>query len=341
LFATACLSEHTHQLRTISGHFRSYGLTDNHWFLYPRDWDALREWNKACGSFNDRSNAISALHSLTLEFEYGRPNSVPEDVSQLANFIGRARSLRLLHLSFGRTIEGYQSSGIIIHLSRVIDDSMSWEHLEMLSLRAIATSELCLRSLLKRQSSSLRRLELSWIILEDSTTPADDKKGSWISIIQFLHDELSLEKVHFDGHLKAGTIDTESPWSEDWRTQSEAQAINEKSFPGLYPRLRYSEDCLKYRIERFITHRGPSPFQKHPGPLMEYGRFDIHEVEPGRDRDLTWVSHFIDEDISWSWRGTFLLNAWRKMTPEPRLDRLGEYRGRRNAIVPLLGCRSV
>ncbi|EPE31806.1 Ankyrin repeat-containing protein [Glarea lozoyensis ATCC 20868] len=340
LLQTACLSRHTQPLRTISGRFNSYGMTDNHWFVHCRDWDALKEWNKACGSFSDPSNAISALHNLTLEFEYGRPNSAPEDVSQVAGLISRAKSLRLLHLSFGRTIEGYQSSSIIVHLSRVIDDCMYWEHLEMLSLQAIATSEKSLKSLLKRQSSSLRRLELSWIILEDSADSADDKKCSWISVIEFLHNELSLENIKFDGHLKAGIIDTEFPWSEDWRTQSEAQAINEKSFPGLSTRLYYSEDCLKYRIERFVTHRGPSPFQKNPGPRMEYGRYDIPVVEQGRLRYPTWVAHFIDEDISWSWRGTFLLNSWRKMTPEPGRDSLGEFRGRRNAIIPLLGCRS-
>jgi hypothetical protein len=140
---------------------------------------------------------------------------------------------------------------------------------------------------LERYTGSLRSLELSHIYLEEDTTENPDRQhGSWIRFIHFLERKLSLEHSGFNGNFS-------NSWNEAWVTRD----ADDKWLPeGSKTPLSYTADCLKYRIERFVTHGGLSPFTART-------ILDEDDDEDSLPHDLPWN---FAEDSSWKFEPRLL-----------------------------------
>ncbi|KAK9321775.1 hypothetical protein V1517DRAFT_159991 [Lipomyces orientalis] len=258
LLQSACLSGHAQQLRTVQG-----SRLD------------LERWNAAAAeSLSDCYEALPNLEQLSLEFDFAQRSD--GDAAMLARIIARVLGLESLRLSFDEF--SWDHPHAVIHLPQVIDETIRWEYLRRLSLQAVATTEGCLRSLLQRHARSLRSLELSNIKFEDAAIPNQDRRGSWIQFIHFLRQTLSLEHVRFNGCFS-------NSWNEAWITRD---ADDERLFDLSGVSAPYPDDCLKYRIERFVTHGGVSPFTART--VKDYENMFPYY-------NLPWT---FDEDRSWS-----------------------------------------
>lgn len=257
LLQSACLSGHAQQLRAVQGSHLD-----------------LKRWSAAAAApLSDCYEALPALRHLSLEFDLAQHSD--GDSTTLARVILGATCLESLRLSFEEF--SWDDPCAVIHLPQILPPTIQWDHLRRLSLQAVVTTEACLQGLLERHAPSLRSLELSNINLEAAAAPNQDKHGSWIHIIHFLSEILSLEQVRFNGCFS-------NSWDEGWITRDAEKKRRFGGPPGLIP---YPDDCLKYRIERFITHGGVSPFAARKGR--------------GADRlydycNLPWI---FEEDDSW------------------------------------------
>ncbi|KID81938.1 hypothetical protein MGU_10747 [Metarhizium guizhouense ARSEF 977] len=257
LLQSACFAGHAHQLRSVRGSHLD-----------------LRRWNSTATLFIDCYRALPVLHHLSLEFELAKHDG--GETTQLADMISHASSLTSLRLSFDDFSFDDPHDGI--HLSEFINNEIHWEHLRSLSLQAVVTSEGCLRGLLRRHSQSLRFLELSNIKFKKPAFPLDGfERGSWILFIQFLSEHMSLDDIKFDGCFS-------NQWNEGWVTHD---ADRERDFGLESVPAQYPHDCLKYRIERYITHNGSCPFIEQTGEVN--GEFYHYH-------NLPWV---FGEDESW------------------------------------------
>jgi hypothetical protein len=114
---------------------------------------------------------------------------------------------------------------------------------------------------------------------EAAAIPDQYGRGSWIHFIQFLNEVMSLERVRFDGCFS-------NKWDEGWVTHD---ADWERDFGIVRVPKQYSADCLKFRIEHFITHTGPCPFTPQTAE-------DDEDSEDYDEHGLPWV---FEEDDSW------------------------------------------
>jgi hypothetical protein len=237
----------------------------------------LERWNAAVKSFSNCYRALPALYHLSLEFQLAQHGD--GETTQLADMIAHASSLTSLRLSFDEF--SWDDPSAIIHLPQAINDKSQWKHLRSLSLQAVATTEGCLRNFLQRHSQTLRFLEISNINLKVAAIPDQYGRGSWIHFIQFLNETMSLEYIRFDGCFS-------NLRDEGWVTRD---ADWERAFGIVRALPQYSDDCLKYRIERFITHAGPCPFTARTEKVDRESynaAYDYH--------GLPWV---FEEDNSW------------------------------------------
>lgn len=235
----------------------------------------LNRFVTAGNSFPVSSRTLPALNELSLEFRFQPASDYRSDelTATIVDMVSQALSLATLHLSFGRLLWG--GGAPIVHLPEGITNGLYWNRLRILSLRAMTAAEASLRTFLQNHAATIRSLELSDIIFNPNILPDQSGPDAWVHFIQFLEQEMSLESVRFDGffsNLRAG---------EGWLTH-DADLTD--------PSVRYSDDCLKYQIERFITHEGPLPF----------GDMD----EPHYLGDWRWV---YQDDISWQYVLDFLL----------------------------------
>jgi hypothetical protein len=257
LLQSACLSGHAQQLRMVEGSHLD-----------------LKRWSTAAAaSLNDCSEALPALRHLSLEFDLALHHD--GDAITLARIIERATRLESLRLSFEEF--SWDDPRAVIHLPQILPQTIQWKHLRRLSLQAVVTTEGCLRDLLQRHALSLRSLELSNINIEAAAASNKDERGSWIHFIHFLSEILSLERIRFNGCFS-------NLWNEGWVTRDAEEKRWLGSTQGFTP---YPDDCLKYRIERFITHGGVSPFAARNGRRGD-GLYDYH--------NLPWI---FKEDDSW------------------------------------------
>lgn len=257
LWQSACLAGHAQKLRTVQG---------SH--LHLTRWNAT-----AAESLQDCSEALSTLQQLSLEFELDQRSE--GDATTLASIMARVPSLQFLRLSFDQF--SWDNPSAVIRLPQVIGPTIQWKHLRSLSLQAITATEGCLRSLLLRHGSSLRSLELSNMELGDADIPGQTRRGSWIHLIHFLSEMLSLEYVRFDGCFS-------NSWDEGWVTRD---AEEERRF-GATHHIPYADDCLKYRIESYITHGGVSPFTARIGK-KNYEDYFSHGLPWSFSEDDSWM----------------------------------------------------
>ncbi|KID93708.1 hypothetical protein MAJ_10328, partial [Metarhizium majus ARSEF 297] len=262
LLQSACLSGHAEQLT----HVRASNVD-------------LRRWNYTAASFVNCYKSLSSLQNLSLEFAFAQ--HYDDEVAHLASMIAHATSLTSVSLSFDSF--SYDDRLAVIHLPQVIGDAVYLKHLRSPSLQALVTPEAHLRSVLKRHCETLRSLELSRMELEKNAVEDEHGRGSWVLFIGFLNREMSLDHIKFDGTFS-------NSWNEGWIGRSDSNST-ESAFDE--SRSQYSDDCLLYRIERFVT--GGSAY---PNPFTTRSLEDDNDYFYGHN--LPWK---FEMDVSWYFEG--------------------------------------
>lgn len=203
-----------------------------------------------------RINCLSKLQNLSLEFTQ-EADIYEESLTTLARLLKQVPDLHRLRISFDWLPSAYRVC--VPRLPKVIDISVTWTRLHHLSLQAMVTSSNDLQWLLKRHSTTLRSLHLAHMTFSRPVS-GTELQSSWISFFQFLHDELSLDRVRFDGKLMNGF---DEAWCTfDWGDD----AFNEYKTGKIQP---YDQNCLRYRIERYVTRAGSCPFRAVPQVVQE------------------------------------------------------------------------
>lgn len=203
-------------------------------------------WNKRAATLSEHFQDLSPLRYLSLDFHivYHQPWST----SELSKLLVHLPELQSLRLSFGGCLSFTNSENA--NLEDIMGGSRRWTSLKSLSLQAIVTSDKFLRGFLTSHAKTLRWLELSYTNLwEPSHDLSEDWDGeepevvSFLELFQFLQETMSLEHVRFNENFS-------NTWNEAWTS------------PEPDDRDHYPYDCLKYRIERFITNGEPFPFRE-------------------------------------------------------------------------------
>jgi hypothetical protein len=144
----------------------------------------------------------------------------------------------------------------------LFDKNQHWCNLTALSLKGIVTTESDFQHLLVGQAAKLKSLELFNIHLN----PVEGEFASWVNFLKFLNEKLKLAHVKFNGMLSNSS-------AEYWETYDYDDDAG-YCF-GDTSRTPYQDNCLKYRIERFVTHAVedfpfyPMPEGVEPGILPE------------------------------------------------------------------------
>ena len=174
----------------------------------------------------------------------------------VARMIAGAPFLQTLDISFGHLPS---EEGIyVIGLSQLIQFRCHWPQLKRLELSGLCSTDKALREFISSHASTLRVLELGDILLiEDEELPGNHR-GAWVSMILFLRQTLSLQKVRLDGYLQASS--------------SEAWCIHDPDLDGYWTDGRPPPpvgSCVKHRVERFVIEGGELPLPR--------GDFDYFE----------------------------------------------------------------
>jgi hypothetical protein len=216
----------------------------------------LSQWIDAAAPYVKFFGDFAALRILHLGFHQSYPGL--SNTSTLANLLNHMPSLQSLELFFGAPTASPKYLNFNISLDKIISENSLWKHLASLSLHAFATSESSLRKLLLDHSTTLSSLELANVVFRHPSGDKGPKGGSWIEFFHFLNKFLRLKQVKFCQILTNCVDETwfcPYPRPRPGRT-SQVDSINDEPDPY---------GCLKLRIERFITHDEPSPFE----PLSE------------------------------------------------------------------------
>lgn len=238
----------------------------------------LARWKTIATSSRSYCKALTALRHLSLEFKLVLEDDVQSTF--LADMVANLPSLLSLRLSFDYL--SFDNPHASINLSQVIDSNATWRYLSKLSLQAVVTTEEFIRGLLSRHANSLRSLELSNIRFKGTTATTDkENRDYWVRFILFLGQAMSLTHVKFTGAFS-------NSWDEGWTTRDtdERRHHRQVGVPTEWP-----TDCLKYRIERYITQGAECPFRLR----TENESRDCWD-EPGYN-GLPWV---FEEDRSWT-----------------------------------------
>jgi len=173
-----------------------------------------------------------------------------EEYNELIDMLKVTCNLKQLELSFG-VMEKEHGVSLSMELHKFVKGDNQWNKLTTLSLDGFTTSEEYLQHLLRRLAPSLDTLSLANISLQKqapsypATPPSGAAKlfsgpvkftsggtgghGSWIKLVIFLHNEMKLTSVSFQGRLY-------SPWDESWEVAGHR-----------------SGNCLKNRVERYAA----------------------------------------------------------------------------------------
>lgn len=192
----------------------------------------------------------------------------------LASLLSSIVTLKNLALKFPLVVP--KDANSTTKLSHFLPVAITLVSLHSLSLESIVTSEECLRALLLRHSSSLRKLQIPWFEFRED----EGSGGSWIDFIIFVHENLRLEKVRFTGPLSNGADKSWQTW--DYEMPKDISSTDKVLLRSIAAPDDCDENCLKYKIERFISHRGQCPFTPRRGD-----RDSIPESSSHR-HDLPW-----------------------------------------------------
>lgn len=244
----------------------------------------LERWNTIATSSRRYYKALPALRHLCLEFELVLDDDV--QTTSLADMVANLPSLLSLRLSFDYL--SFENPYASINLSQIVDSTLTWQYLSKLSLQAVVTTEEFIRDLLSRHANTLRSLELSNIRFKVTTASRKrEKQGYWVRFILFLGQDMSLTHIKFNGAFS-------NSWDEGWTTSDadDRRHHRQVGIPTEWP-----TDCLKYRIERYITKGAECPFR----PRTENDSGDCWD---GPSYRLPWV---FQEDDSWTFEPRLII----------------------------------
>lgn len=225
--------------------------------------DNMTKWEPIIGQLDMRSLQLLSLEFANMNSRLLAPHRA------LATFLIRAPNLRSLHVALWDYTD-VTSHPARFAPSKFFNYNLQWKHLKDLSLSHMVLSPQRLEQLLLRHSRTLRTLELSHMTLHHGSEPiSDSSKALWISMIVFLSQSMSLDRVSLVGYF---TTDTNEAWSTVGRKKTE------------YIDPPRHEGCLLDRIEHFIIKGGPCPFSP---------KLDVNSTQDGR----TW-----NPEHSWTWK---------------------------------------
>ena len=207
------------------------------------------------------ASATKACQHLTIDMD---PNDDPGNGSgdgrgSLANMISSSTSLHTLEISLGYMNNClWDEKNLVATLSEIIDPRIHWPFLERLKLQALAATDVRLKNLLTRHTTTLRSLELVHFRLKPYKLDGKECHGSWIEIIVFLQCSLSLESVRLEGELSNGS--DEMWWAYDSGDSDSRYGCRQKG------------PSLNHRIKTFIVEGGqcPLPFPHAPDRLADW-----------------------------------------------------------------------
>jgi hypothetical protein len=219
-------------------------------------------------------------------------HSCIEDYSGLVHILGLTHDLKQLDLSFGVS-QGRRGAYFYMGLQELVKSDKQWGQLTTLSLDGFSTSEEYIRHLLLRLAPSLHSLSLANITFKKRVMPGtvasqdggavqflnggNGSQGSWVKLVIFLHNEMKLKSVSFQGLLC-------SPWDDCWAVADQM-----------------SGDCLKDRVQQYAAAaRYPDaklPFRtiSRPEKMTPVGRGGARR----RGRRMGNARLVVEDDESW------------------------------------------
>ena len=207
------------------------------------------------------ASATKACQHLAIDVDpYDDPgDGIGDGRGSLANVISSSTSLHTLEISLGQLKQcPWDEKNLVATLSEIIDPQIHWPYLKRLKLQALAATDVRLKNLLTRHTTTLRSLELVHFKLEPYQLDGKDCHGSWIEIIVFLEGSLSLESVRLEGELSNGS-------DEWWWAYDSGDSDSRYGYPQKGP-------SLNHRIKTFIVEGGqcPLPFPHAPDRLADW-----------------------------------------------------------------------
>lgn len=256
----------------------------------------LMSWLKHAPASTPSAKALSALHTLLLDFDVSEPSigstdrlhRLPLDhYYPLMDLLKNATSVETLHIVGLNTSAQWKlahTGGL--GLPFIIPSSGPWAHLQELSLRNFTTTQLDLESILLRYTSTLKTLDLSNILFCRAQFGMHISQGnyqdSWVTFFHFLHEKMSLTSINLHGCFSNNVreawivLDGRSPEWQDLRSYQN-------------PSIFFLWETLKFRLEDYITH-GPAMFPFTPKQPRDMGGSLFQDIQDVKDvMPWTWV----------------------------------------------------
>lgn len=251
----------------------------------------FRLWTRTIpGSFVFQRQT-SALQRLSLAFKTTSSTIIPP---ALWCMLDRVPALRFLHLAFERQVPSlglFTDTPQRFEFTNIIPRSQHWRNLESLSLGGIETTYTYLQRILKKYANSVRSLTLSNVefVPESGKDEIFEYGSLWIKLFHFLSETMSLTHFSIRGTLSA---QVESKPSGKNRPIVDIFSVGgtprSRTLPHVPP-----PQCMKCRIERFATRKGPCPFIYDEGATVNNGPLDnglIGAIPWDWDEDSSWWS---------------------------------------------------
>ncbi|KAL5327287.1 hypothetical protein ACEPPN_004981 [Leptodophora sp. 'Broadleaf-Isolate-01'] len=253
----------------------------------PRQWDVMKVLHLA-----NKTSMLTALDGVDLHLSDLAPDSYPHawefpalrklglifvhkkhcQTSSFGHMMTSCPNLQELKLVY-RGHLFLQIDRRPLQLSCIMSSSQHWAGLQHLSMEHLRMMETELRNVLLRHRSSLSSLELHSITLDpEINSKGEEEIPSWLDIIEFLRQVLSLATVEFSGLLF-------NRWNEAWEVAETSLAIP-------------TFETLKSRIQAYICAVGDNPIKRDPSRVL---RPRVGTGYNTRVRDVP----FIFDDETW------------------------------------------
>jgi hypothetical protein len=269
--------------------YRSFGIA-NFWHLveplcgstvnpkllsiHGKDMELIR-WNQTANRiFPNGFRNFSSLEHLGLEFN---SNIYPRgSQSKLSEVFLHLPALRSLRLAFSPIQPDDMKRAE--NLEEILGKASPFPHLQSFSIEGVKAPYNFLLTFLSNHSQTLRSVKLSHISLwdpapqllqsDDSDTAAPKPNtGSFFALFWFMRRTLSLEQVKFNGSLCNASSGVYSSSELDRRGKA------------------WKHDCIKYKIERFITKGKEWPLFWEEGDKGDY----MDEYATQGDYSWKWI----------------------------------------------------
>lgn len=240
------------------------------------------------------------LKSVSFEFTFG---GNPASGDEIRLVIELSEGVEEVRFCFGELdFKTFYNEHRLLDFGNYVPVRMGW--LRRLELEAVVVGEGELRGFLGRHSKTLRELSLVGIIFlsgrgdgagkegQGDGKGGEEAPGSWLDMISWLHDSLSLTSMHFGGILSNNI-------NEAWDASGTDKVWNVVDYSSRAANATLSSRGLKSQIERYICHLGEDPIVRLNRSQIEeeIERDDLKELLELR-ADIGEVV-YVREDASW------------------------------------------